>query len=437
MSTPNQTDELYQLEGKCSFRRVLPYSLQQILAMFVTNVTPITIITSAAVPFLPHETVLNLIQGAMVAAGIATFVQATPIWKIGSGLPIFMGLSFTFVIPLSAIAAAYGYPAVIGAVLAGGLFEALLAITAKYCRRAISPIVSAVVVTGIGLSLLSTAVRNFGGGYEADFGSVPNILIGAVTLLGCLFWQALASENKKSLSILFGLFAGYITAIFFGKINFSDFLSGGLFTMPSIMPFKPEFHLPAIISICIIYLISATETLGDGSAVTGSMLHRDLTADETTGILMADGLGSVVSGIFGGTPVTSYSENIGLTIMTRVVNRNAARVGGLILILAGFFPPVSRFMSSVPSPVIGGIMLMVLGQILVSGMEMIAKAGFTPRNRLIVALSLSIAIGFTASTEVGIWDSFPTSIQTIFSQNVVAVVFVTAMLLNLLLPKEV
>lgn len=207
--------------------------------------------------------------------------------------------------------------------------------------------------------------------------------------------------------------------------------------MPSIMPFKPEFHLPAIISICIIYLISATETLGDGSAVTGSMLHRDLTADETTGILMADGLGSVVSGIFGGTPVTSYSENIGLTIMTRVVNRNAARVGGLILILAGFFPPVSRFMSSVPSPVIGGIMLMVLGQILVSGMEMIAKAGFTPRNRLIVALSLSIAIGFTASTEVGIWDSFPTSIQTIFSQNVVAVVFVTAMLLNLLLPKEV
>ena len=117
MSTPKQSDELYQLEGKCSLRRVLPYPLQQILAMFVTNVTPLTIITSAAVSFLPHETVLNLIQGAMVAAGIATFVQATPIWKIGSGLPIFTGLSFTFVIPLSAIAAAYGYPAVIGGIM--------------------------------------------------------------------------------------------------------------------------------------------------------------------------------------------------------------------------------------------------------------------------------------------------------------------------------
>ena len=431
-----QRNALYTLEGNPGPGLVLPFSLQQILAMFVTNMVPIGLIAAAANPALTEAEIFSLMQSAMIAAGIATFIQATPIGKLGSGLPVFMGVSFTFVVPLSAIAAKYGYGAVTGTVLAGGLFEGLLGLTVRYWRKVMAPIVSAVVVTGIGLSLLGTAARAFGGGYAEDFGSLHNILIGLVTLQACLLWMVLARGGKRQLSILVGLAAGYVAALLFGKVDLSGLTADGWVALPKILPYKPFFRLDAIVSVAIIYLVSATETLGDASALVGGVLHRELTKEETTGVLTIDGFGSALSGLLGGTPVTSYSENIGLTIMTKVVNRNVARAGGIIMIIAGFFPPVGHFFGTVPKPVIGGILLMVLGQILVSGVEMIAEAGFTMRNKLITAISLSMAIGFTTSTEVGIWSSFPVAVQTVFSQNEVAVIFTIALVLNLVLPRN-
>jgi NCS2 family nucleobase:cation symporter-2 len=429
-------DMLYTLEGNPGVRLVLPFSIQHILTMFVTNMVPIGIIAASASPALTDAEIFNLIQSAMIAAGIATFIQVTPIGILGSGLPVFMGVSFTFVVPLSVIAAKYGYGAVTGTVLIGGLFEGLLGLTVRYWRNVMSPVVSAVVVTGIGLSLLGTAARSFGGGYTEDFGSLHNIFIGAVTLLACLLWMVLMKGGKKQLSILVGLTAGYVTALLFGKIELSGLTADGWFALPKLLPYHPVFRFDAIISVSIIYLVSATETLGDASALAAGALRRELTAKETTGVLTIDGFGSVLSGCLGGTPVTSYSENIGLTIMTEVVNRNVARAGAIIMMIAGFFPPVGRFFGTVPKPVIGGILIMVLGQILVSGVEMIAEAGFTTRNKLITAISLSVAIGFTASTEADIWSHFPVAIQSIFSQNVVAVIFITALVLNLILPKS-
>lgn len=434
--SPGQSETLYTLEGNPGLGMVLPFAMQQILAMFVTNMVPIGIIAAAASPTLTEAEIYSLMQSAMIAAGIATFIQVTPIGMLGSGLPIFMGVSFTFVVPLSAIAAQYGYGAVTGTVLIGGLFEGLLGLAVRYWRNVMAPVVSAVVVTGIGLSLLGTAARSFGGGYAEDFGSLHNIFIGGVTMLACLLWVVLARGGKKQLSILVGLAVGYVTALLFGKVDLSGLTDGGWIALPKLLPYRPVFRLDAIVSVAIIYLVSATETLGDASALTGGALHRELTPKETTGVLTTDGFGSVLSGLLGGTPVTSYSENIGLTIMTKVVNRNVARVGGIIMIIAGFFPPVGRFFGTVPKPVIGGILMMVLGQILVSGVEMIAEAGFTTRNKLIAAISLSVAIGFTASTEADIWSHFPVAIQSVFSQNVVSVIFVSALVLNLVLPKN-
>ena len=427
---------LFELRGRISPLKVFPFSLQQILAMFVTNVIPIGIVAAAANPTLSQSETLVLMQNAMIAAGIATFIQSTPVWKLGSGLPIFMGVSFTFVVPMTVVAARYGYGAVVGTVLVGGIFEGILGLTARYWKKIITPIVSAVVVTGIGLSLLSTAARSFGGGYVQDFGSVPNLVTGIVTLLVCLVWQIFIKGTKKQISILAGLAAGYITALLFGKVDLSNLTEGGWFALPKLLPYSPVFRVDAIISICIIYLISATETMGDASALVSAALHREITPEEVSGALTADGFGSALGGLFGTTPVTSYSENIGLTIMTGVVNRNVARIGALIMILCGLFPPVGQFVRTIPASVIGGVLLMVLGQILVSGFQMISEAGFTPRNKLIVSLSLAMGVGFTASTEAGIWNEFPVAVQSIFSQNVVSVIFVIAMLMNLLLPKH-
>ena len=427
---------LFELRGRISPLKVFPFSLQQILAMFVTNVIPIGIVAAAANPTLSQSETLVLMQNAMIAAGIATFIQSTPVWKLGAGLPIFMGVSFTFVVPMTVVAARYGYGAVVGTVLVGGIFEGILGLTARYWKKIITPIVSAVVVTGIGLSLLSTAARSFGGGYVQDFGSVPNLVTGIVTLLVCLVWQIFIKGTKKQISILAGLAAGYITALLFGKVDLSNLTEGGWFALPKLLPYSPVFRVDAIISICIIYLISATETMGDASALVSAALHREITPEEVSGALTVDGFGSALGGLFGATPVTSYSENIGLTIMTGVVNRNVARIGALIMIFCGLFPPVGQFVRTIPASVIGGVLLMVLGQILVSGFQMISEAGFTPRNKLIVSLSLAMGVGFTASTEAGIWNEFPVAVQSIFSQNVVSVIFVIAMLMNLLLPKH-
>lgn len=437
MDKNTDKDSLYTLEGNPGFLSLFPHALQQVLAMFISNVVPLGMVAAAANPALSQEEIFNLTQAAMIAAGIATFIQASKLWKIGSGLPIFMGVSFTFAVPLAAIASKHGYGAVIGTVLVGGLFEGFLGLSVKYWKRLIAPVVSACVVIGIGLSLLAVAARSFGGGYVEDFGAKENIIIGSVTLLVSLVWMIYAKGPKKQLSILIGLAAGLIVSIFLGKADFSALKDSGIIALPKILPYKPVFRIDAIISIALIYLVSATETLGDASAVVGGTLNRSLTTEEMTGVITVDGFGSFISSLLGGIPVTSYSENVGLTIMTKVLNRNVARIGGVMLVIAGLFPVIGRFICTIPEAAIGGMLLIVLGQIIVAGFEMLAAAGFTNRNKLITSVSLSIGIGFTASTEAGIWRDFPVVVQSIFSQNVVAIIFVCALLLNLCLPEKI
>lgn len=416
--------------------KAIPFGLQHILAMFVSNLAPITMIAGAAkVPVTGAELGM-LLQNAMFAAGIATMIQLYPLWKIGSRLPVVMGVSFTFVTVLSTISANYGYPAVIGAVLIGGLFEGTLGLFAKYWRKIISPIVAASVVTAIGFSLFTVGARSFGGGYATDFGSVSNLLLGLITLATCLLWNMFAKGYLKQLSVLAGLIVGYIVAIFMGKVDLSMIMSGGIVALPHLLPIKPEFHAGAIMSACIIFLVSAAETIGDTSALVAGGLGREITGEEISGSLACDGYGSFISGLFGCPPVTSFSQNVGLIAMTKVVNRFTIMTGAVAMILAGLFPPIGNFFASLPQSVLGGCTIMMFGTILTSGMQMIANCGFTQRNITIVAMALSIGIGFTTTSESGIWAEFSPVVQSVFSANVVAVVFVVAIIMNLILPKN-
>lgn len=427
---------IYKLDGRVPIGKAIPFGLQHILAMFVSNLAPITMIAGAAkVPVTGAELGM-LLQNAMFAAGIATMIQLYPLWKIGSRLPVVMGVSFTFVTVLSTISANYGYPAVIGAVLIGGLFEGTLGLSAKYWRKIISPIVAASVVTAIGFSLFTVGARSFGGGYATDFGSVSNLLLGLITLATCLLWNMFAKGYLKQLSVLAGLIVGYIVAIFMGKVDLSMIMSGGIVALPHLLPIKPEFHAGAIMSACIIFLVSAAETIGDTSALVAGGLGREITGEEISGSLACDGYGSFISGLFGCPPVTSFSQNVGLVAMTKVVNRFTIMTGAVAMILAGLFPPIGNFFASLPQSVLGGCTIMMFGTILTSGMQMIANCGFTQRNITIVAMALSIGIGFTTTSESGIWAEFSPVVQSVFSVNVVAVVFVVAIIMNLILPKN-
>lgn len=429
-------NNIYKLDGTVPIAKAIPFGLQHILAMFVSNLTPITLITASAQPALTQAQIALLLQNAMFVAGIATLIQLYPIWKIGSRLPVVMGVSFTFVTVLSTVAANYGYPAVIGAVMIGGIMEGTLGLLAKYWRKIITPVVAASVVTSIGFSLFTVGARSFGGGYNDDFGSAQNLLLGTITLAVCLLWNVLSKGYLKQLSVLAGLVVGYIIAIFMGKVDLGSILSGGLVSLPHLLPVKPEFHAGAIVSTCIIFLVSAAETIGDTSALVSSGLDREITGKEISGSLACDGYASTISSLFGCPPVTSFSQNVGLVAMTKVVNRFTIMTGAVCMILAGLLPPIGNFFASLPDSVVGGCTIMMFGTILTSGVQMIASCGFSQRNITIVSLSLAVGIGFTTASESGIWNIFPSIIQSVFAENVVAVVFIISIVLSCILPEN-
>ena len=429
-------NNIYRLEGTVPIAKAIPFGLQHILAMFVSNLTPITLIAASAQPALTQAQIAILLQNAMFVAGIATLIQLYPLWKIGSRLPVVMGVSFTFVTVLSTVAANYGYPAVIGSVMIGGIMEGTLGLLAKYWRKIITPVVAASVVTSIGFSLFTVGARSFGGGYNEDFGSAQNLLLGTITLAVCLLWNVLSKGYLKQLSVLAGLVVGYIIAILMGKVDLGSILSGGLISLPHLLPVKPEFHAGAIVSTCIIFLVSAAETIGDTSALVSSGLDREITGKEISGSLACDGYASTISSLFGCPPVTSFSQNVGLVAMTKVVNRFTIMTGAVCMILAGLLPPIGNFFASLPDSVVGGCTIMMFGSILTSGVQMIASCGFSQRNITIVSLSLAVGIGFTTASESGIWNIFPSIIQSVFAQNVVAVVFIISIVLSCILPEN-
>ena len=218
-----------------------------------------------------------------------------------------------------------------------------------------------------------------------------------------MLWNIFARGYLKQLSVLAGLIVGYVAAIGMGKVDLSVIMADGIISLPKILPYTPEFHPGAIFSVCIIFLVSAAETIGDTSAVVSSGLNRAIEGKEISGSLACDGYVSAFSALLGCPPITSFSQNTGLVAMTKVVNR---------------------------------FTIMMFGTILISGFQMLAKAGFNHRNTVIASLSLAVGIGFTSSSESGLWNAFPPLVQSVFASNIVAVVFVVSIVLNLILPKN-
>ena len=431
--TESSVDNIYQLDGRVPVHKAIPFGLQHVLAMFVANIAPVLIV-SGACGLTPAETA-RLLQTAMIIAGIGTLIQLFPIWKIGSRLPIVMGISFTFVSVFCYVGPKYGYSAVIGAIMVGGIIEGLLGFFAKYWRRIITPLVSACVVTAIGFSLLSVGANSFAGGVgNADFGSWQNWLLGGVTLLACILFNLFTKGNTKQLSVLFGLVVGYVLALCIGKVDFSAMKDISVISLPQILPYKPTFNLGAIIAVTMIFLVSATETIGDTSAMTSTVLNREPTDKEISGSIACDGFVSSASACFGCMPITSFSQNVGLLAMTKVVNRFTIAMGAIIMIIAGVFPSVGAILATLPEAVLGGCTIMMFGTIVISGLQMVSSCGFSQRNITVMALSLSIGLGFTQVPEM--FAIFSDIVRTVFAENCVAVVFLVSIILELVYPKS-
>lgn len=454
--TTVSTANIYKLNGRVPLQKAIPFGLQHVLAMFVANLAPVLIVCSAALvrgtgEHLTAAEITQILQCAMFVAGIGTCMQLYPIWKIGSKLPIVMGVSFTFLGSLLIICTNpdLGYEGMIGAVILGGIFEGLVGLSAKYWKRFLTPVVSACVVISIGLSLLSVGMNSWGGGNGAeDFGAWYHLLVGVLTLIVCLGSRYLLKGVYKNLNILVGLIFGYILSVIFtvtGIAPMVDF-SGiqetidqvGFFSIPKLVFFtshKPVFNVGAFFTIAIVFLVSAAETTGATTAVCTGALGRDLKMEELQGSLAVDGFSSAISGCFGCLPLTSFSQNVGLVTMTKVINRFTILMGALILILASLFPPLGAFFNSLPQAVLGGCTVMMFGSIMYEGIKMLKNCEFNDRTMIIVSLSFCIGVGLT-QTSGNFFSAFPQVVGDIFNGNAVAGVFVVSLLLSLFLPKK-
>lgn len=450
------TENIYKLNGRVPLGKAIPFGLQHVLAMFVANLAPVLIVCGAALVrgsggHLSSAEITQLLQCAMFAAGVGTCMQLYPVWKIGSRLPIVMGVSFTFLGSLLIICTnpELGYEGMIGAVILGGIFEGLVGLSAKYWKRFLTPVVSACVVIAIGLSLLSVGMDSWGGGSGVeDFGAWYHLFVGAFTLAVCLISHYKLKGVYKNLNILVGLIFGYLLSIIFtvaGVAPLVDF-SGitktvqevGIFSIPKLVFFtshKPVFDLSAFFTIAIVFLVSAAETTGATTAVCTGALGRDIKMEELQGSLAVDGFSSAISGCFGCLPLTSFSQNVGLVTMTKVINRFTILMGALILILASLFPPLGAFFNSLPQAVLGGCTVMMFGSIMYEGIKMLKECEFDERTMIIVSLSFCIGVGLT-QTSGDFFSAFPREVGDIFNGNAVAGVFVVSLLLSLLLPKK-
>ena len=464
----------YESDGRIPLGQAIPLGLQHVLAMFVGNLSPLLIIMgvcSITVGEGLGDLRISLLQNAMFIAGVVTLLQLYPIGPIGGKLPIVMGTSSGFIginngiatATLAGIAAGtitsntaagiYAYGVLMGACLIGGVFEMVLGFCIKPLRKFFPPVVTGTVVMAIGLSLVSVGIGFFGGGSSAkDYGSVWNLLLGLSTLAVIVFFKHFTKGFTSVASILIGIAFGYVMSFLMGLFlpqtmevdgavvtcayitKWSEVASAAWFSVPKLIPVPLQFDISAILPMCIMFIVTAVETIGDTAGVVEGGFGREATNKELSGAVVCDGFGSSLASIFGVLPNTSFSQNVGLVGMTKVVNRFAISMGAYILILAGLFPKIGAIISVMPQPVLGGAAVFMFASIVISGINLITKDKLSGRNATIVAIALGLGYGIGSTTAVQ--NFMPQWMKYIFGGSGIVPAALIAILLNIILPKD-
>ncbi len=452
---------VFSFEGDMPLRHAIPLGLQHVLAMFVGNLTPLLIVTSACGIASGEfaQVQLSLLQNAMIIAGIVTLVQLYAIGPVGGKVPIIMGTSSGFIGVFNSVTASMGgglvaYGAIMGASLIGGLFETVLGFFLKPLRRFFPSIVTGTVVLSIGLSLISVGVNAFGGGSSAaDFGSFENFCLAFIVLVVILGVKHFTTGFVSASSILVGIVVGYVVAAIMGMVlpttvinadgvevtkawvlNWDKVANAAWFAIPDFMPVDLVFDVRAIVPVMIMFIVTAVETVGDISGVTQGGMGREATDKELSGGVMCDGLGSSFASLFGVLPNTSFSQNVGLVAVNKMVNRKALACGAIFLILCGLCPKLGAVVSIMPQSVLGGAAVIMFASIVVSGIQLITREPLDSRNLSIVSVALGLGYGIGANSAV--LAGAPEFISLIFGGSGITAAAAMAIILNIVLPKE-
>ena len=433
MEHHNRYAKVTELNGRPRLLEALPLAMQHVVAMIVGCVTPAIIL--AGVTGLEASEQIILIQSALLISGVATLLQLFPLGRFcGSGLPVIMGASFAYIPLLISLGSRFDLPTIFGAQLVGGLAAVAVGLFYKKLTRLFPPLVTGTVVFTIGLSLYPTAVNYMAGGVGAeDFGSPRNWLVAVVTLAIVLFFNYFTRGICKLASILMGMIFGYALALVMGMVSFENVNAAGWFQFTMPMHFGMKFELTSIISMLIMYIVSSVEAIGDFTSTAGGGLDREPEEREMCGGIIGNGIASIIGAFMGGLPTATFSQNVGIVIMTKVVNRCVLGLAALIILAAGFIPKFASLLTTIPSCVLGGATVSVFAMIAMTGIKLITKEKLTARNTSVVGLAVALGIGVIQAN--GCLALFPDWARTIFGESAVVIATITAVTLNLILPE--
>ena len=454
MSAEKQHASLFEMDGVPKLSQALPMALQHVVAMIVGCVTPAIIISGAAGISTADRVIL--IQASLVVSALATLLQLFPIgnkngFHLGAGLPVILGVSFAYVPSMQAIAEQSGIPAILGAQVVGGICAILVGLTIKKIRRLFPPLIAGTVVFTIGLSLYPTAINYMAGGtsntYELVveqkgltealvYGSWQNWLIAALTLAAVLVLNHKAKGICKLASILIGMLFGYAVAFCFGMVSFADVGDAAWFALPEPLHFGITFDPASCVAIGLLFAINSIQAIGDFTATTVGGLDRDPTDRELQGGIIAYGASNILTALMGGLPTATYSQNVGIVTVNKVINRAVFALAAVILLVAGLMPKFASLLTTIPQCVIGGATISVFATITMTGIRMITEGGFTPRKSSVVGLSVALGVGITQVSGCLSGAGFPAWVNTVFGSSSVVVSTLAAIMLNLILPRE-
>ncbi|WP_303175803.1 nucleobase:cation symporter-2 family protein [Paraprevotella xylaniphila] len=430
-----KTELIYGLNDRPPLRETLFAALQHLLAIFVAIITPPLIIAGALK--LDIETTSFLVSMALFASGVSTFIQCKRIGGIGTGLLCIQGTSFSFIGPIISAGLTGGLPVIFGACMAASTVEMLISRLLKYTRKIITPLVSGIVVTLIGMSLIKVGITACGGGAVAKsngtFGSFEHVGLAALVLLLIIFFNRSSNRYLRMSSIVIGLVIGYAVAWCMGLVDFSSVQSYGGFNIPVPFKYGLSFDWSAFIALGLVYLITAIEAYGDitaNSLISGEPVEGKTFVKRASGGILADGFNSMLAGVFNSFPNSVFAQNNGMIQLTGVASRYVGYYIAGFLILLGLFPAVGLVFSLMPEPVLGGATLLMFGTVASAGIRIIAAQTINRKATLVMALSFSLGLSVELVPEI--LSQLPETVRNIFSSGITTG-GVTAILANVLI----
>jgi len=422
---------MYGINDKPKLSLQILLGLQHIFAAF-GGIIVVPLVISGALGF-DAKTSTALMSATILAAGVATFIQAKGIGPIGSKVACIMGTDFTFVSPAIAVGSAAGLPGIIGATILGSFIEIILSFFIKPLMKLFPPLVTGTVVCLIGLTLLPVSIDWAAGGSGAvDYGSILNISIALFVMIFTLLLNHYAKGITSTGSILIGMIVGYIICIPLGMVDFSAVKEASWVSFPQIFGYGVNFNFKYLLPFIPAYIVTTIETVGCLKAICQVSGVED--SDEIIGHgVLADGVGSMIAGVLGTFPNTSFSQNVGVIPLTKVASRAVAIMAGIILIILGFLPKFAALINIMPQPVLGGVGIVMFGTVAAAGIQTLSKVKITNRNLLIIATAIGLGLGVTFRPEI--LSNLPEGISMIFSSGISAGTIV-ALVLNLVLKEK-